>query len=686
MKLRSIGSSSPSLALLSSPALGAFAIAVSALAPSSAHAQQSGEFSVQRFEPAPGANNYLSVERVRMTTQWGWTAGMMFNYARNPFVVVSCVAETNCSSPNATNKQNVSVVSNMFQWDFLGSLNLTQFLQVGLRLPLAYVNGEGINLTNGQPAVGGLHGFGVGDPMVEGKIRFLGKPEDLLNLGGAVDLAFPAGHASAKDKFIGDDAPIIVTWKGIADIQTHGFSASANLMGRYRGKNTLGTTTVGPVEFRYGIGAGYTISPVFKVMAEGYGSSQFAATKGTNTLEIDAGPVFTPLQSGLNITVAGGVGVLEGVGVPAGRAIFGIGWSADAGDKDNDGIPDSQDKCPTIPEDKDGFEDSDGCPDDDNDKDGIPDKTDKCPNQPETINGYKDTDGCPDEVKDSDGDGIPDMDDKCPDKAGTVRTKEFYGCADTDEDGVADPIDKCPTEKEDTDGFEDTDGCPDPDNDKDGIPDTLDECSEQPETMNGYKDEDGCPDEAPDTDHDGIPDPLDKCPTQPETYNGFQDEDGCPDKGPNLVQITDNDIKILQRVEFETGSEKIKGATSFTVLDAVVSALKNDRQIFLIEVGGHTDNAGDAASNKTLSQKRAEAVKAYLVSKGLETGRLTAVGYGQEKPIGDNKTPAGKQKNRRVEFNILSSTKKKMEAPPATIATPPESGAPAPAPAPAPAK
>ena len=176
MKLRSIGSPSPCLAVLSGPALGAFALAVSALAPSTALAQQSGEFSVQRFEPAPGANNYLSVERVRMTTQWGWTAGVMFNYARNPFVIVSCIAETDCSAPNARNLKNVSVVANMFQWDFLGSLNLTKFLQVGLRLPLAYVNGEGINLQNGQPAVGGLHGFGVGDPMIEGKVRFFGDP------------------------------------------------------------------------------------------------------------------------------------------------------------------------------------------------------------------------------------------------------------------------------------------------------------------------------------------------------------------------------------------------------------------------------------------------------------------------------------------------------------------------------
>ena len=114
------------------------------------------------------------------------------------------------------------------------------------------------------------------------------------------------------------------------------------------------------------------------------------------------------------------------------------------GDRDGDGILDNVDKCPDDPEDKDGFQDADGCPDPDNDGDGIPDKLDKCPNDPEDKDGFQDADGCPD--PDNDNDGIPDKDDKCP------------------------------NEPEDKDGFEDADGCPDPDNDKDGIADELDKC------------------------------------------------------------------------------------------------------------------------------------------------------------------------------------------------------------------
>jgi len=132
-------------------------------------------------------------------------------------------------------------------------------------------------------------------------------------------------------------------------------------------------------------------------------------------------------------------------------------------DIDHDGILDDIDRCPQIPEDKDGFEDQDGCPDDDNDKDGIPDKVDHCPDVAEDKDGFEDQDGCPDD--------------------------------DNDKDGLADKIDKCPDVPEDKDGFEDDDGCPEPDNDKDGIPDAQDLCPNEPETVNGYADTDGCPDE-----------------------------------------------------------------------------------------------------------------------------------------------------------------------------------------------
>jgi len=133
------------------------------------------------------------------------------------------------------------------------------------------------------------------------------------------------------------------------------------------------------------------------------------------------------------------------------------------GDRDHDGILDDVDRCPDTPEDKDGFQDTDGCPDLDNDADGIPDVTDKCPNVPEDRDGFEDQDGCPE--------------------------------ADNDKDGLLDRVDKCPNEPEDNDGWDSLDGCPDPDNDADGILDVNDLCPFEPETVNGYADNDGCPDE-----------------------------------------------------------------------------------------------------------------------------------------------------------------------------------------------
>jgi outer membrane protein OmpA-like peptidoglycan-associated protein len=126
------------------------------------------------------------------------------------------------------------------------------------------------------------------------------------------------------------------------------------------------------------------------------------------------------------------------------------------GDMDGDGIPDNVDQCPRVPEDLDGYQDADGCPDDDNDGDGITDKLDKCPNDPEDRDGFEDADGCPD--------------------------------PDNDKDGIPDSIDKCPNEPEDKDGFQDEDGCPDPDNDKDGVPDVADRCPNEPGVP-----PDGCP-------------------------------------------------------------------------------------------------------------------------------------------------------------------------------------------------
>lgn len=326
------------------------------------------------------------------------------------------------------------------------------------------------------------------------------------------------------------------------------------------------------------------------------------------------------------------------------------------GDSDLDGILDGKDRCEDQAEDKDGFQDDDGCPDPDNDGDGIPDKDDqggdgfdRCPNEPEDKDGYKDYDGCPE--LDNDEDGVLDGSDKCPtQKEDKDGFQDDDGCPDPDNDGDGNPDgkDKCPLQKEDVDGFQDEDGCPDPDNDGDGILDAKDKCPNEAETKNGFQDDDGCKDENPDTDKDGVPDSSDKCIDKPETINGFEDSDGCPDDVPKALKKFAGAIK---GIEFEVGSAKIV-AKSFPILDGAVKVLKEFADT-RIEVSGHTDNTGDAEANKKLSQERADSVKAYFVEKGIAAERIQTVGHGQDKPVADNKTKPGQAKNRRIEFKLL---------------------------------
>lgn len=215
-----------------------------------------------------------------------------------------------------------------------------------------------------------------------------------------------------------------------------------------------------------------------------------------------------------------------------------------------------------------------------------------------------------------------------------------FSASDRDGDGIVDSEDQCPDEKEDLDGFEDGDGCPDTDNDKDGIPDEEDRCPNQP----GTPEYQGCPD----SDGDEIPDSEDKCPDEP----GFPELDGCPLDKPPYVLIEANRLRLRANIRFDTGEATIR-KESFPILDEVADILKNHPEIVEVEVEGHTDNVGSRAYNLQLSERRAKSVVQYLVKRGVEPRRLTSRGYGFDRPVASNDTPLGRAKNRRVEFTIL---------------------------------
>jgi outer membrane protein OmpA-like peptidoglycan-associated protein len=251
----------------------------------------------------------------------------------------------------------------------------------------------------------------------------------------------------------------------------------------------------------------------------------------------------------------------------------------------------------------------------DTDGDGILDKYDECPDVP----GLAEFNGCPD----TDGDGIPDHLDECPDVPGLA---EFNGCPDTDGDGIPDHLDECP----DVPGLAEFNGCPDTDGD--GIPDHLDECPDVP----GPKENKGCP--WPDRDGDGVPDHLDKCPDVP----GPASNNGCPEiKEEQVKQLNDYGKTIL----FNTGKYTFQ-ESSYAVLDNIVRIM-NEYPTAKFHIAGYTDSTGSDKINIPLSDNRANAVKVYLIEKGVDSSRLSSQGYGSANPIADNKTVKGRELNRR---------------------------------------
>jgi outer membrane protein OmpA-like peptidoglycan-associated protein len=187
------------------------------------------------------------------------------------------------------------------------------------------------------------------------------------------------------------------------------------------------------------------------------------------------------------------------------------------------------------------------------------------------------------------------------------------GARDADGDGIADKDDRCASEPEDRDGFEDTDGCPEPDNDRDGVLDDNDECPEFAEEPGG-------------------------------------DGDGCPDKARVIVR--NGQMTIFGKIQFASGSDDIL-PKSDQLVDEMGRALKEHPELKRVEIQGHTDNTGDDFFNLKLGQQRAEAVKRALVKRGVAPVRLHPKGYGEGSPLAPNDTPAGRAKNRRVEFVMM---------------------------------
>jgi len=599
----------------------ALALSLVAITAPARSQEPAGAFSVQNFQTAPGHGGFLTVEGATVPPGLALRVGGLVHYQYAPLVVRGCerVEGDRCAEYS---DEETALIAHQVMLEPFVAVSIFSLFEAGLVVPVVlYQGGDDVEGPGGETQVESPDGHvGLEDPRLHLKLDVLhglfNVDNEDLGLAVLTVLTFPVGNAINEDGFMGDSSvtvhPKLAFGARIGRVRL-------GLNGGYlwREEKQALLAEVGP-RISYGAAAEIAIVEDWSGLVEVFGQAAVDADPASAPLEAD-GAVRYALTDELALTMGLGAGIIGGVGTPVVRVFAGIVWAPVLStDRDGDRVLDSDDRCPDVPEDRDGFEDRDGCPDEDNDKDGIADSDDRCPDDAEDFDEFEDDDGCPDE--DNDGDGVPDRDDKCPLVA------------------------------EDHDGFDDDDGCPEGDNDGDGIPDDEDECPDKPEDKDGFADEDGCPDE--DNDKDGIADGDDKCRDEAEVFNGVDDEDGCPDEGAALVQVDEGTIRLLQKVHFKTNSDEIVGKDSFRTLDVVVGILKNRPKV-KVRIEGHTDSKGDRSHNLDLSKRRAESVKRYLMDKGVDEDRLEAEGFGPDKPIADNKTKAGRAENRRVEFHII---------------------------------
>ncbi len=624
--------------------------ALGVLAPSAARAQSAGNTTLDTFHFAMDSRGYLTVNASQVLGHKEFSFGIVTDWGRK-------LLEFESSTGDTFTVQNVITPTFVFAIGFkLGPAEL----EVGVSAPFGIMSGDrNPDFEGGPPPTPTpndddgfkLEGQGLGNVGVHLKSRFL-KTTRGAKIGLAAIVGAYLPTVSQKDRFLGTDGVMpqgmLVVDKEFgkerrlrlavnAGIRLHTGTTAYTDTGDY---DTMGNVTpnspatgetidTGPMEIPVGVGIAWAVTPQkFDVVGEITGAIPLG---GENYFPLEAiAGIKVYLGKNSFLSLGGGWGLLPKEGAnPDGRAFIAIILEPNLGDRDGDGIKDDVDDCPDDPEDEDGFQDEDGCPEDDNDRDGIKDWDDACPLNPEDKDQFEDEDGCPEGNKN-----------------------------DRDGDGLLDDVDQCPDDPEDFDEFKDEDGCPEPDNDEDTILDVDDLCPLDPEDMDGWEDEDGCPEV--DNDKDRINDEDDRCPN-PETeedpledsqenYNGNEDDDGCPDKG--RVTVTDTNIEILDKVYFALDSDVIL-EKSFGILDAVAATLEGNPDIGLIEIQGHTDQQGNDEYNLKLSDRRAASVKRYLVEKGISEDRLTSQGYGEQVLIDKKKNEKAYAKNRRVEFLIL---------------------------------
>ena len=652
-------------------------------------------FETQNYDPAIGPRQYFTLESTEMPSHLGYGVGLDFTFQDNPLAIYEVEGDKLKSENVILDYQSTFFLTGFFGIQTKGLLGnyLFKQIQFGLSLPIYLQKGNvdvsGYPLPGTTPSE--VRGFALGDLRFQVKTSLWRFWADRIRLSLSTVVTLPwvgdIPNYRAENNFAGERnvtiRPRLAAEFVLGDIRA---VTNVGFIGRVKSSQFF-STEVGQ-QFTYGVGGEYAfwhgMGMTISALAEFVGRNGLSAELDANPIEADAG-FRLGFGWGLEVTAGAGAGIIKAVGSPLWRTFVAVRWSPNRKDADGDGVPDYRDKCPNQAEDMDGFQDSDGCPDPDNDKDGIPDLRDKCPDKAEDFDRYQDADGCPE--LDNDGDGVPDKSDNCPMDKGPAKTK---GCPanmlDDDGDGIPDARDKCPKQAEDKDGFEDGDGCPDPDNDHDGICDNnesiqddigkysktckgSDKCPMDAEDRDGYQDNDGCPD--PDDDGDGFCDdnPViqkkvtayadrcvgkDLCPRKPETINGNKDLDGCPDKGEPDIKITGRQILLRRPIRFKRTTTRFEPGTQ-TILDQIVLSLRWKLNTFKkLVIVAYVEPKMRSSKAQRVSQAWADAIKAYFARLGIPANQIIAKGLGGAKPIYTGHSRSKSRKlNRRVEFYIV---------------------------------
>ncbi|HEY5926699.1 MAG TPA: transporter [Kofleriaceae bacterium] len=499
---------------------------------------------VQLMDYAIGPKSFFTVANADIADPKQLALDAFVTFLTTPFTVYTT---DGMDDPTITGER-VRVVENLTAAQLSAAYGLNDKVQLGATLPLVFaLNGQELSASTGM-ATGDMRVTGTGDLLVEGKMKLWQATNNELRIAGIAGVSLPTSIGSNESQFIGDNLPTL-RGKLAATFSRGRIAIGANTGFILRKPRKIYASEIGQ-QLTFGVGGAVALTDKFSVISEVFGRGGLQSGFALDESPIEAVGGFRLVTAkSVAVTVGAGTGLDEAIGAPRARFFASVGYAPDVRDSDGDGVQNAKDRCPLIPEDADGHDDRDGCPDDDNDGDRRLDGEDKCVAEAEDLDGLDDDDGCPE--LDNDGDTIEDLADKCPNDA--EDNKEPYpkdGCPgnrrDSDGDNIPDSVDSCPMEEEDVDAFEDGDGCAEADNDADGVADAADRCPLCPEDKDNFEDTDGCPEA--DNDKDGVVDAKDACPAQAETINGVKDDDGCPDTGGVELVKLDGDRLVIAQV------------------------------------------------------------------------------------------------------------------------------------------